>query len=95
MTSKNVKKFNLKGNVFTECTAAEFVVADQMYSHYKPLFDAELGIFFGGFIRANKLTVKASDSDKDLTEEEIRDYLRQLEMAGKIRSESFRRQLTG
>lgn len=92
---KTIKQYKLKGNFFIECTVAEYVEIEAMYSFYKVLYAAELKVFYSAFVQANDLGVRTTTTKttNDLTPEEYKEWKRVSDMASKIKSESFRKQL--
>jgi len=95
--AKKIKEWGLKGNYFTTCTAFEFIEIRTMFDHYTELYKKELDIFFGAFLQANDLLAKPPQNElksiKDLTPEEKLRWMRQTEMASKIKSETFRKRI--
>lgn len=82
------------GNLLVRCTAAEYILIDQMYAHYQALMEKEMNLFYSAFIAANNLFVYTNKTTDELTPEEIERILRRDRIAQNIKSESFRRQLT-
>lgn len=94
--AKKVKQLSLKGNYFITCTVAEYVEIQSMLGVYPRLYKEELNIFYTAFCKANDLLVnegKLKTTD-DLTPEEYKEWKRVQEMASKIKSETFRKQIT-
>lgn len=95
--AKKIKELHLKGNYFTTCTAFEFIEIRTMFDHYTELYKKELDIFFGAFLTANDLLAKPPKSEqltiRDLTPEEQLKWMRQQEMASKIKTETFRKRI--
>lgn len=93
---KEVKAFSLSGNYMISCTAVEYVEIETMLSVYEPLYKEELDIFFSAFCRANDLLVTKGDikSIKDLSDKELEDYIRAQELSAKIKSKTFRKQIS-
>ena len=94
--AKKVKELGLKGNYMITCTTAEYVEIESMLNIYQRLYKQELDVFYIAFCKANDLLVTngKSKSVKDLTQEEFEEWLRVNAMASKIKSETFRKQLT-
>ncbi len=93
--AKKVKQLNLKGNYFVTCTVAEYMEIESMLGVYPRLYKQELDIFYSAFCKANDLLVtegKPKTTD-DLTPKEYEEWKRVQEMASKIKSETFRKQL--
>lgn len=95
---KAQKKFRVAGNIFTECTAAEYIEIDQMFSVYKKLFKEESDFFFKAFLTANDLLARPPKEQmkttNDLSPEEYAEWLRTQGMASKIRKETIRKQIS-
>ena len=94
--AKIIKAHNLQGNYMITCTSAEYVEIESMFNVYNRLYKEELDIFYSAFCTANDLlvTVDSPKSTKDLTEEEYNKWLRAQQMASKIKSETFKKQIT-
>lgn len=84
------------GNILMQCTAAEYILIDQMYAHYRVVMEKEMDIFFSAFIAANSLFASYSDlSFEDLNQEQKERIARRDALARNIKRETFCRQLTG
>lgn len=90
---KTINKYKLKGNFFIECTVAEYVEIEAMYSFYKVLYAAELKVFYSAFVQANDLGVRGNTTTAELSPEELKQWKRANDMASTIKSKSFRKQL--
>lgn len=92
-----IKKLKMKGNFFTECTVAEFIQIEAMFEFYSRLYESELNVFFHAFVAANSLYPSIPNDQKknfsDLTKEEQEAYIRAQELAEKIKTETFRKQI--
>jgi hypothetical protein len=95
---KMVKKHKLSGNFILNCTSAEFIEIDQMFSVYKNLLDKELKVFYYAFLQTNDLLItpkKGSEKKlSDLSKEEKEQLLRANEMASLIKKETVRKQIS-
>ncbi len=78
------------------CTAAEYVEIESMMSIYMPLYEQELDIFYYAFCDANDLLIKsATPKDaSELTDKEFDDLIRAKAMASKIKSKTYRKQIS-
>jgi hypothetical protein len=91
-----VKKNKLEGNKMIVCTTAEFIEIEQTFEHYKSLYEEEMSIFHKAFLSANNLLIERdeTDSNNELTEKEIQDWLRMIKMAETITSKTLQKKLT-
>jgi hypothetical protein len=94
-SAKKVKDLGLQGNYMITCTVAEYVEIDSMLNIYQKLYKQELKIFFVAFCKANDLLVShGAKSTNELSKEDQELWLRANAMASKIKSESYRKQIT-
>ena len=91
---KIIRKHKLKGNFMITCTPYEFIEIEGKYDFYIKLYTSELSIFFTSFLKANDLLLDATEKDYNPTKEELEKWKRIKEMADKIKSEKFRKQLS-
>lgn len=85
----------LPGNIFTECTTAEYLEIEEMFRVFKKLYKSENDIFYMAFLTANDLLAippKEKTTD-DLTPKEIEEWTRAQQMASKIKTETIRKKL--
>lgn len=93
-TKKHIRQYKLKGNFMIICTPCEFIEIEGKYDFYSKLYTSELSIFFTSFLKANDLLLSPTDDNYVPTEEELEKWKRIEEMANKIKSDKFRKQLS-
>lgn len=86
-----MKRVKAKGNVFTECTLAEYIEIESMFNLYGSLYDEELDVFYRAFCTANDLLVSPKEGDIKDASELPPDELDKLRRANRM-SESIKRQ---
>lgn len=91
----DIKKFNLQGNYCAKCTPSEYIEIEAKLGIFIPLYKSELDIFYTAFCTANDLLVKPKKqkSASDLSPEEYEKWKRSQDMATKIKSEQYRKQI--
>jgi hypothetical protein len=91
-----IRKYKLRGNYSINCSVAEYIEIESKHSILKPLYESEVGIFFGAFCRANNILVmhpSKSRSINDLKDEELENLAREIELSKKIKTGAFRKQI--
>lgn len=96
--SAKVKQFKLTGNSMVTCTPAEFIEIEQMFDVYTKLYKKESEVFYSAFLSANDLLARPPKEEQkstdDLTPEELEEWMRVNQMAGNIKKETIRKQLS-
>lgn len=92
---KLIKTHRLKGNYIVTCTVAQYIEIQAMHEFYFRLYQAELDVFYTGFLHANRLLLPpdADQKPEDLSDEELQKELRIRKLAQSIQSEEFRKQI--
>lgn len=90
-----MKQNNLPGNYLVESTAAEYIEIDSKFAFYDRLFNSELKVFTHAFLHANNLmlTPKAGAPERQVSLEEYKEYLRAQDIANKLKTGQFRKQI--
>ena len=97
LSAKRVKALGVPGGQVVKCTVAEYIEIEQMFEVYKKLYKKENDVFYLAFLTANDLLIKPPKSEakttKDLTPEELKEWMRVQSMASKIKKETIRKRL--
>lgn len=92
---KTIKDLLLKGNHMISCTPSEYIQIEAMFIFYSSLYEKELKVFLRAFCTANDLLVDGKGRTiDDLTPKELEELRRANAMSEKIKSETFRKQIS-
>lgn len=92
---KVTKRLMLPGNYGVTCSPSEYIEITAKLDFYRRLFGEEVDVFFAAFVKANNIySSEPAGKTSDLTPEEYLKWQRAEDLAAKIKSETFRKQIT-
>jgi hypothetical protein len=95
--AKDVKRLQMEGNYFIDCTLAEFIEIDAKFNIYSKLYKEELNTFYHAFCTANDLLVRPKEqiNASELNMDDFQKLVRIRKMAANIKTHQYKKQLPG